>query len=142
MRAGCGLSGTPLWRVEPPVAYEEVALYNAGLSGGQPNLEAIRSGRRVEQLVPTSPALVLWVEIFGVQAGDRLRFRVTGPDGTLLFEQGVPVERTQAWRFAFAGTRARTGTWPLGVYTGTVTLTRRLAGWPMERSVTRIVTIR
>ena len=142
MRAGCGLSGTPLWRVEPPVAYEEVALYNVGLSGGEPNLDAIHSGRRDEQFVPTSPALILWVEIFGVQAGDRLRFRVTGPHGTLLFAQEVPVERTQAWRFAFAGTRARTGTWPLGVYTGTVTLTRRLDGRPMERSVTRTVTMR
>jgi murein DD-endopeptidase MepM/ murein hydrolase activator NlpD len=142
MRAGCGLSGTPLWRVEPPVAYEEAALYNAGLSGGQPNLEAIRSGRRDEQLAPTSPALVLWVEIFGVQAGDWLRFRVTGPDGALLLEQEVPIERTQAWRFAFAGTHVRTGTWPLGVYTGTVTLMRRLDGRPMERSVTRTVTMR
>jgi len=142
MRAGCGLSGTPLWRGVPPVAYEEVALYNAGFSGGQPNIEAIRSGRRDEQLAPTSSALVLWVEIFGVQAGDRLRFRMTDPNGTLLFEQEVPVERTQAWRFAFAGTRARLGTWPLGVYTGTVTLTRRLDGRPMERSITRTVTIR
>ncbi len=86
--------------------------------------------------------MVLWVEIFGVQADDRLRFRVTGPDGTLLFEQEVPVERTQAWRFAFAGTHVRTGTWPLGVYTGTVTLMRRLDGRPMERSVTRTVTMR
>jgi len=77
-----------------------------------------------------------------VQAGDRLRFRVTSPDRTLLFEREVPVERTQAWRFAFAGTQARTGAWPLGVYTGTVTLTRRSEGQPMERSVTRIVTIR
>jgi hypothetical protein len=142
MRAGCGLSGTPLWHVEPPVAYEEVALYNAGLSGGEPNPEAIRRGQRDEQLTPTSPALFLWVAIFGVQAGDRLRFRVTGPDGILLFAQEVPVERTQAWRFAFAGTRARPGTWPLGVYTGTVTLTRSLEGQRMERSVTRTVTMR
>ena len=142
MQAGCGRSGTPLWRVEPPVAYEEVALYNAGFAGGQPNLEAIRNGRRDAQLAPTSPALVLWVAVFGVQAGDRLRFRVTGPDGTLLFERVVLLERTQAWRLAFAGTRASPGTWPLGVYTGTVTLTRRLDGQSVERSVTRTVTIR
>jgi hypothetical protein len=142
IRAGCGRTGTSLWRVEPPMAYEEVALYNVGLSGGQPRLEEIHRGQRDEYLAPTSPALVLWAEIFGVQAGDRLRFRVTRPDGTLFFAQEVSVERTQAWRFAFAGARARTGTWPLGVYTGTVTLTRRLDGQPVEHSVTRTVTIR
>ena len=142
MRAGCGRSGTSLWRIEPPVAYEEVALYNAGLAGGQPDLEAIRNGRRDEQLVPTSPALVLWVASFGVQAGDWLRFRVTGPDGTLLFEREMLLERTQAWRFAFAGTHAPPGGWPLGVYTGTVTLMRKLDGQSIERSVTRTVTMR
>jgi len=142
MRAGCGLTGTPLWRAEPPVAYEEVALYNVGFSGGQPNLEAIRGGRHDAQLAPTSPALVLWVEIFGVQAGDQLRFRVTDPDNILLFAREVSIERTQAWRFAFAGTRAPTGTWPLGIYTGTVTLTRRWDGRLMERSVTGIATMR
>lgn len=141
MRAGCGLGGTPLWRAEPPVPYEEIALYNAGFSGGQPNLEAIRSGRRDEELTPTSPALVLWVEIFGVQAGDRIQFRVTGPDGTLLFEREAPVERTQARRFAFAGTHAHRGTWPLGVYTGQVTLTRGPQGQSVARSVTRTMTI-
>ncbi|MGH7164649.1 MAG: M23 family metallopeptidase [Nitrospiraceae bacterium] len=142
MRAGCGLSGTPLWRVEPPVAYEEVALYNTGFSGGPPNLEAIRSGNVETALAATAPVLVLWVDMFGVQAGDRLRFRISGPDGTLLFEREAPVERTQARRFAFAGTRARTGTWPVGVYTGTVTLTRQLDGQPMERRITGSVTIR
>jgi len=86
--------------------------------------------------------LVLWVEIFGVQAGDRIRFRMTGPDGALLFEREVPVERTQARRFAFAGTRMPTGTWPLGVYTGTVTLTRGPQGQSLARSITQTVTIR
>ncbi len=142
MRAGCGLGGTPLWRAEPPVPYEEVALYNAGFTGSQPDIKAIRSGRRDEELAPTSPALVLWVEIFGVQAGDRIRFRMTGPDGALLFEREVPVERTQARRFAFAGTRMPTGTWPLGVYTGTVTLTRGPQGQSLARSITQTVTIR
>jgi hypothetical protein len=140
--AGCGGKEKPLWRADAHASYEDVALYNAGFLDGQPEVEAIRSGRVSDKsLPPTATALVLWVDIFGVQAGDRVRFRISGPDGQVLLDKEESVSRTQARRFSFAGQRRRTDAWFPGTYSGQVTLTRMLDGNPMERSLSRTVTI-
>ena len=140
--AGCGIEGKPLWRVDAHVVYEEVALYNAGFSGEKPDVEAVRGGSvQNTSLLPTAPALVLWVDAFGVQSGDLFRFRILGPDGRVILDKEEPVGRTQARRFLFAGQRRQATAWPPGSYSGQVTLTRMLDGHPMERSVSRTVMI-
>ncbi|MGH7255156.1 MAG: M23 family metallopeptidase, partial [Nitrospirales bacterium] len=142
MRGGCKGEEVPLWRAVQPVPYEDVALYNAGFSGGPPHIEAIRQGREEgAQVAATAPALVLWVDMFGVQAGDQLRLRITGPDGHAVLEYEQEIERTQARRFAFAGKRLKGTAWPAGVYTGLVTLTRALDGRPLTKTLTRRVTV-
>jgi murein DD-endopeptidase len=140
--AGCGGEEKPLWHADAHVAYEEVALYNAGFSDRRPDIEAIRNGR-VQQtaLSPTATVLVLWVEMLGVQAGDQVRFRISGPDGQVILDKEEPVSRTQARRFVFAGQRLRSNAWAPGTYSGQVTLTRVLDGHLMEYSVNRTVTI-
>lgn len=141
--AGCGKEGKPLWRADLSVPYEEVALYNAGFSAGKPDMAAIRNGKRDDgPLALSSPALVLWVDIFGVEAGDKLWFLITGPDGKPVFEHVEQIEKTQARRFAFAGPRLKTDAWPAGTYTGQATLTRKANSHEMKSEITRTVTIR
>ncbi len=140
--AGCGLGGKPLWQDDAQISYEDVALYNAGFSPEPPNVEAIRRGKRPpNSFSPTAPALVLWVDVFGVQAGDGVRFRIVGPDGKPVLDHVTRVDRTQARRFLFAGQRRPADGWPTGSYSGQVTLTRESDGQSIERSVTRGVTI-
>ncbi|HXF92652.1 MAG TPA: M23 family metallopeptidase [Nitrospiraceae bacterium] len=140
--AGCGLGGKPLWRDDAHISYEEVALYNAGFSGEPPNVEAIRGGRNENDLLSSAAkALVLWVDIFGVQAGDTIRFRIIGPDGKLVLDHETRIDRTQARRFVFAGRGRQTGAWQAGSYVGKVTLLRSTGGQQGEQSVTRRVTI-
>lgn len=143
MIAGCGKDGKPLWRADQRIEYEPVSLYNVGFATGKPDIEAIRSGKREDgPLAATSPALVLWVDMLGVEAGDRVQFRIMGPDGKPLLEQESPVDRTQARRFAFAGSRPKTGGWPAGTYQGQVTLTRTVDGKELVRDVVRSVVVR
>lgn len=143
MTAGCGLEAKPLWQVDQHIEYEPVALYNAGFSTGKPDIEAIRSGKREDgPLAATSPALVLWVDILGVEAGDRVQFRIVGPDGKPLLEQESPVDRTQARRFAFAGKKLTASTWPAGTYQGQVTLIRTVGDKEWKSDASRTVTIR
>ena len=140
--AGCGGEEKPLWRADAHVSYEYVALYNAGFWDGQPDLEAIRNGRVSNRpLPPTATALVLWVDVFGIQAGDLVRFRIIGPDGKAILDKEEPVDRTQARRFMFAGQRRRADTWSPGTYSGQITLTRALDGHLVERSISRTLTI-
>ena len=140
--AGCGGEEEPLWQADAHVSYEYVALYNAGFWDGQPDVEAIRSGRVSDRPLPlTAPALVLWVDVLGMQAGDLVRFRIIGPDGQAILDKEEPVDRTQARRFIFAGQRRRADTWSPGTYSGQITLTRALDGHLVERSISRTLTI-
>jgi hypothetical protein len=139
--AGCGLAGKPLWQADQPVPYEEVALYNAGFAGGQPDIERIRRGEPGETPVTaTSPALVLWVDMLGVRAGDTVRLTITGPRGERVVDQQQTIDRTQARRYAFAGRRNAGGHWPAGRYRGEAVLIRGAAGPALGRIV-RTVTI-
>ncbi len=123
--AGCGHGGTPLWRTDQRIAYEPVSLFNAGFAVGKPDIDAIRSGMRGEGPYPTNaPALVLWADIFGVEAGDRIRFEIAAPDGRGLFDYEQRVEKTQARRFVFAGTPLTGAAWPSGEYIGKVSIVR------------------
>ncbi len=143
MAAGCGPAGTVLWRAGQPVSYEPVAFYNAGFAAGEPNVEAIRKGERTEGPLPsTVPALVLWVDMLGVQAGDQLRFRIVGPDEKMVLDEEQTIEKTQARRFAFMGKKRAPQPWPAGTCTGLVTLTRAAEGAELTREATRTVTVR
>ena len=140
--AGCGGEEKPLWRDDAHASYEDVALYNAGFWDGQPDMAAIRSGKvRDQPFPPTATALVLWADILGVQTGDRVRFRISGPDGQVIEDKEKSVNRTQARRFVYAGRRLHADAWAPGTYSGRITLTRELDGHPMERSISRTVTI-
>jgi hypothetical protein len=90
----------------------------------------------------TSAALVLWVDILGVEAGDRVRFHLTGSDGAVLLDHMTPIAKTQARHFAFAGARRHADPWPPGTYRGEITLVRDSQKQALHGSVQRTITIR
>jgi hypothetical protein len=89
-----------------------------------------------------SAALVLWVDILGVEAGDRIQFRLVGPDSEPVFETDQRVDRRQARRFVYAGKKRQGASWAAGVYRGEVTLQRREMGQIVEHRIGRTATIR
>ena len=131
--AGCSGQGHSLWR-DLRITYEDVALYHAGFASEEPQIDAIRGGHAVaEQLSADAAALILWVDLFGVQAEDQLRFRITAPDGRVMLDRVLPIDRTQARRFMFAGLRRQSPQWPSGTYHGALQLQRGLG----ENALTR-----
>ena len=116
---GCGAQWHTLWRDH----VRDVALYHAGLSAAEPQADAIRNGHlTAETLSPESAGLVLWVDIFGVQAEDHLRFRITAPDGRIILDRALRIARTQARRLMFAGLRRQSRRVPSGTYHGALHL--------------------
>ena len=61
---------------------------------------------------------------FGLETGDTLAFRITGPDGVLVHRQSFRQERNQIRRMQFTGRRNTTGWLTPGTYTGTVRIER------------------
>ncbi len=145
-REDCALGQTPLWKpdVLEKLAYRPTALYNGGFAPTAPKPKAIRDGRYRDTVLPRkAPALVLWVDIFWVKAGDKLMLGITGPDGKTILKYSKTIEKTQARRYAYAGVRRKTPLWPAGVYKGEIRLVREngLDGRE-EYSTTREVTLR
>lgn len=135
---GCGAVAGPLWADEAGLGYEELAVYNAGFARGAPDIDALRRGERDDgPYPPDAAALVLWVDLFGVRAGDRVVFRISGPDGRPVHEGDHAVDRTQARRYAFSGARRPGAAWPAGDYRGEVVLERTVDG-QLQRHATTV----
>ena len=145
-REDCALGRTPLWKpdVLAKLAYRPTALYNAGFAGTAPKPKAMRDGRYQDKVLPReAPALVLWVDIFGVKAGDKLSLSITGPDGKKILKYSKMIKKTQARRYAYAGVRRKTPSWRAGVYKGEIRLVRENGRKGREEySTTREVTLR
>jgi len=139
----CGRNGVALWRKELNLNYEPAALYNAGFSASRPDITQIRAGEITDaRITAQSEALILWVDMFGVALGDRIRLEITGPDNESVVVQEQDIKKTQARRYMFVGKRRTTLVWNPGVYLGRVTLTREQPGsatW--HASIERTVTI-
>jgi len=84
----------------------------------------------------TSRVLELWVDAYWVEAGDRVRFALTGPDGGPVLAHTIELDRGFAHWFQFVGARRPGEAWPAGTYRGEVTLERDgLAPVSLERVV-------
>ena len=124
---GCGPGERPLWQagVLAALAYQPVVLAHAGFAPTPPKAEDARQGYHDPRaLAVTSRVLELWVEGYWVEAGDRVRFTITGPDGAPVLAHTVEVEKGFARWFQFVGARRPGDAWPAGTYAGEVTLQR------------------
>lgn len=121
----CRLGTRSLWDEETRSAlgYQPIAIYNAGISGAAPQADAIGRGEHVPA-ARAGEALVLWADIFGIEAGDRIDLEISGPGGTPILEDSQTAKRRFIRRFGFAGKRTPPTSWPAGVYKGQITVTR------------------
>lgn len=132
--AGCGRPAQSLWA--SPVPYEAGELYAAGFADHVPKgMEVKEHAAGAARMPADAPALVVWGTMFGAARGDQLRVRLSGPDGTLLYEHVAIVDGDQAWRLWAAGKKRPPTGWAPGRYAGTVSL-ERAGRAPQSRDVT------
>lgn len=123
----CGPGEHPLWRADvmAELAYQPVVLTSAGFAPGRPELADVERGWHQQAALPvTAPALVLWVEGYWIEEGDRVHFTISGPDGASVLDHAVDLDKGWQHWFQFAGARRPGDAWPAGSYKGTVTLQR------------------
>jgi len=133
VKAGCGRPGAPLWAV--PLDYQEGAFYGAGFADHIPKgVEVKERAVGADHLPATAPSLVAWATLFGAARGDRLRVRMTGPDGKLLVDKTVVVDGNQAWRLSAVGKKRPQGGWQPGRYSATLSW-ERSGRAPVTRAV-------
>ncbi|MCC7017143.1 MAG: M23 family metallopeptidase [Rhodospirillales bacterium] len=134
----CGFGAKPLWSETARAAlapYRPSAIYNGGIAAETPDPAAARRGLLRETRVDAAaPALVAWADIFWVQARDRIRVRLFGPQGEILADHTATVEKLQARRFIYAGVRRKAPVWPAGVYRSEIVLLRDKDGRAAEEA--------
>ena len=141
--SGCGETGQSLWRDDARPAYSASQLVAAGFATGRVELASLQRDAASPSVLSTdAPALVLWVVTLGIEAGDRLRLRITGPDGSTVFDHEKEMERTQIRRLEYGGRRMRGDGWTPGVYIGDVSLVRPGSGGSGDLKVRTSVTLR
>lgn len=139
--APCGETGTPLWSEAAlaELGYVATGLLSAGFAPERANAKRARAGRYfVDTLPADSPALVFWVDLFGVKKGDRARSRLLDANGAVLADGTTELEKRFAQWFRFVGKRRPADGWPPGTYRGEFSLTRAGAPAPVVSIVREI----
>jgi len=135
---GCGEreGDATLWTEAAAVAlgYRASGLLAAGFAERAPEREEIEAGGfGADRLSKTAPALVFWIEVYGLRQGDVEVLRLIDAAGAVLAETTTePAPRHRAVQFRFLGRRKRGTAWPLGAYRGEYRLMRAVRGEPTE----------
>ena len=123
----CGPGEHQLWNRQTLAAlpYRTGILYNAGFAAEAPNPDEARDGRYLGFAAGTdAPALVLWADAFNVRKGDRIVLRIEGPDGAEILTRDFQIDKDQARRFFYAGTKRKDAAWQPGIYRGEARMLR------------------
>jgi hypothetical protein len=130
----CAIGDAPLWNDETLslLAYQPVAIYNAGFTDRKPTWDEVKQGQHHAATLPgNAGAMVLWTEIFGVIAGDEFAMRIIGPKGNVVQENKRKFEKTQIRRFESIG-RPGGEAWPAGKYVGEIVVLHHGADGDIE----------
>lgn len=123
----CGPGEAPLWHrdVRKALNYRPPLLTNSGIAAAVPDKEDVRKGWHRDASVPVhSPSLTLWVDGYWFDVGDKVAFRLRGPDRSVVIDRTFEIgKRRQRW-FSFASAPRPFGGWPSGTYRGEVRVQR------------------
>ncbi|MEM9044091.1 MAG: M23 family metallopeptidase [Pseudomonadota bacterium] len=121
----CEGARVDLWRDDAAVAYDAGGALGTGILTVVPTYESVKADRpHQSQLTAESDAIVVWAHFYGLELGDVIEMRLTGPDGTVLAEQSYEMPKNRAREMRVVGRKAR-GLWPKGSYTGVSILIRQ-----------------
>ncbi|MCL1470033.1 M23 family metallopeptidase [Argonema antarcticum] len=121
---GCRVDRKPIW--QQPISYVPTGTIRAGFATQPPDMAAIWSGRFSETELPqNSPALIFWVQAYGVLKGDRQEFQLIAPDGKPFAVRKQELQSPSRSWLSYVGKRA-SGNQPLspGVWRGEYRLIR------------------
>ena len=113
---GCNIAREPIW--QQPLSYKPTGLIRAGFSAEAPNMDALWEGRFSETVLPVNiPALLFWVQAYGVLEGDKEYYRVFDPKGNAVIDTSKEIESSAKTWMGYAGKRnnpqrpLQPGTW-------------------------------
>jgi murein DD-endopeptidase MepM/ murein hydrolase activator NlpD len=119
------LATTPRGLWASLVPYQPTALLNDGFADATPDKTAMRDiPKTIATLPSNAPALLYWVDMMNLRAGDTITLSITAPDGNTFAERTITQEKPLAAYFGFVGKRNSTGKLAVGTYVAQTKLMR------------------
>ena len=123
----CGMATRPLWspKALSALPYDPTDVLSAGLATSRVDISSAREGQYDDIILTTdSAAIIMWVDIFGAERGDKQHFELVGPNGETIFENTKRLEKHNIAWFTWAGHRKPDQGWQPGTYHFRYVLTR------------------
>lgn len=115
----CSETASSLWKNQP--AYRSTDLVKIGFAAGKAEVNTARTGAYDSiRFSAHMPALVLWVDVFGAQAGDVQTIKLTKGNGSVIHQRQETLQKSNVSWFAFSGMKRPQEGWPetiIGNYT-------------------------
>jgi murein DD-endopeptidase MepM/ murein hydrolase activator NlpD len=123
----CG-GGRSIWAASlgEQMQYRPREIIDYGFTAIAPTMELVESGEiGTHSVTAVSDALVAYVRVIGLQAGDQQFLAVQGPGGASLSANSLPaLDRDKAQFLILSGKKRTEAAWPAGRYTATYRVTR------------------
>lgn len=123
-KLGCNVTRHPIW--DKPIDYVPTGLIRAGFAPKTPDMNAVWQGQFAETTLPVnSPALLFWVQNYGVLKGDREQYQLFAANGQTVVDRTNDIKApSRAW-LGYIGQKNSTNS-PLtpGVWRAEYRLTR------------------
>lgn len=121
--SGCEVKPNPLWSESLP--YKPTGLIRSGIAPKPPTLEQLWEGEfQSDKISSQSPALVFWVQGYGLLQGDQEAFEVRDPQGNVVVMDERTSDRPNRVFMGYVGKRFEPGTIKPGQWTGIYQLRR------------------
>jgi hypothetical protein len=122
----CAAGADTLWKPEVLniLRYIPTGILLAGWASETPDWNKARNGEYPE-LGSDAAALVFWIELFGVQAGDRQTFEMFDPQGRQLLKSESTISGNKAAWLGYAGKPRPHQGWMTGIYRAEYRLERK-----------------
>ena len=127
----CALGKQALWSADPlaKLGYIPSEVLAAGFTDHP--LAADDLPAETQSLAKTAPALIFWLSVFGVQAGDTQVVDLFGPDGATLLHKAIPIDHNMAQYRSFVGLKRHGEAWATGEYRVSYQLLRQQHAEPV-----------
>jgi len=145
INSGCDLPDNPYWseKTLKTLTYTPTFFVNTGFSEIRPaNRKDLESGKKKQNEISSmAPTLFFWSYYIGSRKGDKVRLKMTGPNGkTVATYLSKPMGSNQISRYIFVGAKRPAGGWAAGTYKGKISVIRR--GKTYEDAARIFVTVR
>ena len=122
-KSGCNIPRNSIW--QQPLSYKPTGVIRSGFADSAPTMDDLWSGKFYDTTLPgNSPALIFWVQIYGVLAGDQEHYQLFAPNGEGVIDNKKEIKSANKTWMGYVGKRNNSQSLLKGKWKGEYSLTR------------------